>query len=192
MVLEFSAPVLVSAGGLLLAIITGLARATSSATRRPVQRALDAAALLASLDQVKRSEEEHPPLTPSSDRELRENLSAMVRGNAAAYAVSPAHRPRDDTWRVVFMVEAFIFATGGVLLLTRSLPGSTPAGVLFLALAGASAMGAAQANVRYRRRERAHEVAGLPSPPTYLGLWREVGSLSRLAFRRWRSRRDRT
>jgi hypothetical protein len=180
----------IGVGGLFLAVVTGIAHAISGAARRPVQRAADAAALLANLDQVAQSEQDLVGTEGRKDVELRRELAAIVRGNAGRYVAAPMHEPGDDTWRMILTVEFIFFLAVGIFFLVSDPPGSVPAGVFFLVVAGITGTGAAQSHVVYRRRKRAHELAGLTPPPSWLGMYAELGLEAKLAVRRWRSHRS--
>lgn len=182
--------VVIGVGGLLLAVLTGIAHAASGAARRPVQRAADAAALLANLDQVAQSEQDLLSADARRDIELRRELAAIVRGNAGRYAAAPMHEPGDDTWRLIFTVEFVFFLGVGLFYLLSDPPESIPAGILFLFLAGVTGAGAAQSHVVYRRRQRAHELAGLAPPHTWFGWYAEFWREARMAVRRLRHRRS--
>jgi hypothetical protein len=178
----------IGVGGLFLAVVTGIAHAVSGAARRPVQRAADAAALLANLDQVAQSEQDLPGVKGPRDIELRRELAAIVRGNAGHYVAAPMHEPSDDTWRLILTAEFVFFLGIGIFFLVSDPPGSVPAGLFFLLVAGITGAGAAQSHVVYRRRKRAHKLAGLTPPPSWFGMYADRGRSVKLALRRWRNR----
>lgn len=174
---------------LFVTILTTIGNAVSSAARRPVQRAVDAATLLALLDQVKASEQA-VFAEDRQDLELRRDLADIIRGNVGRYAAAPMHEPGDDTWRMIFVVEFILFLGFGGLQFVSDQPGSTEAGVFFLALAVVVGFGAGQAHIVYQRRRRAHVLAGLEPSGSWFEMQAQFVNDLRMAFRRWRHQRS--